>query len=210
MLDEKIGSFQKTVDQHSKEIHMTDGATLPEMRIQDSGWYVKIKYRVRIVGGPVLKGLTQPEIMDFVTGYRQVIPGLEKRLISHAGGETLSFTVPAEEAFGARHNELEFEKNKADFHFPAGMTPYPGMELPMISHQSDAPDTVIIKEIRDDTIVIDCNHPLSGKDFYYDLEILEARPAKENEVCGEWEQTVSNEPCHSNLPSIVLGQETEE
>ncbi len=186
---------------------MTEGATSPEMRVQDSGWYVKIKYRVRIVDGPVLKGINQPEIMDFVTGYRQVIPGLEKRLIGRAGGETLSFAVPAEEAFGPRHEELEFEKDKADFHFPAGMTPYPGMELPMISHQSNAPDTVIIKEIRDNTIVVDCNHPLSGKDFYYELEILEARPATENEVCGEWEQTVSPGSCGANLPGIVLGQE---
>jgi FKBP-type peptidyl-prolyl cis-trans isomerase 2 len=189
---------------------MTEGAVSPEMLVQDSGWYVRIKYKVRIVDGPVLKGLNQPELMDFVTGYRQVIPGLEKRLIGHAGGETMSFTVPAEEAFGPRHKELEFEKNKADFHFPVGMTPYAGMELPMISLQDNAPDTVIIKEIRDDTIVIDCNHPLSGKDFYYDLEILEARPARENEVCGEWEQTASPGSCAANLPGIVLGQETEE
>ncbi len=188
---------------------MRDGATPPIMAIQDSGWYVKIKYRVRVVDGPVLKGLNQPEIMDFVTGYRQVIPGLENRLIGHATGETLSFMVPAEEAFGPRHQELEFEKNKADFHFPSGITPYPGMELPMISHHSNAPDTVIVKEVREDTIVIDCNHPLSGKAFQYDLEIVEARPAKENEVCGEWDQSASSEPCHSNLPSIVLGETTE-
>ena len=50
------------------------------MPIQDSGWYVRIKYTVRIVDGPVLKGLNEPEILDFVTGYRQVIPGLENRL----------------------------------------------------------------------------------------------------------------------------------
>ncbi len=187
---------------------MTEGAS-PEMPIQDLGWYVRIKYRVQIVDGPVLKGLNEPEIMDFVTGYRQVIPGLENRLIGHLTGETLSFTVPAEEAFGPRHQELEFEKRKVDFHFPAGIIPYPGMELPMISHHSNAPDTVIIKEIREDTIIIDCNHPLSGKAFHYELEIVEARPAKENEVCGEWEQT-SNGPCHSKLPTIVLGKEAEE
>ena len=90
---------------------MTEGAS-PEMPIQDLGWYVRIKYRVQIVDGPVLKGLNEPEIMDFVTGYRQVIPGLENRLIGHLTGETLSFTVPAEEAFGPRHQELEFEKSK--------------------------------------------------------------------------------------------------
>ncbi len=186
---------------------MTDGARPPQTRVQHSGSYVKIKHKVRIVDGPVLKGLNQPEIMDFVTGYRQVIPGLEKRLVGHSSGEVMSFTVPAEEAFGLRHEELEFAKDRADFHFPAGFEPYPGMEIPIVSPQPNAPDTVIIKEIRDDTIVVDCNHPLSGHALHYELEILEARPAKENEICSEWAQTLSPSPCGADLPGIVIGQE---
>lgn len=186
---------------------MADTTTPSTYRIEDSGGYVKISYTVKIADGPVLKGAGAPEIMDFVTGYRQVVPGLEKRLIGHSQGERLAFAVPPEEAFGARHQELVIEKNKADFHFPSGMEPYAGMELPMICSDTNAPDSVIIREVRDDTIVIDANHPLSGATLEYDLQIIEARPAKSSDICSEWEaeESESCEPCGCSPHQIVLG-----
>ncbi|MBI5568642.1 MAG: FKBP-type peptidyl-prolyl cis-trans isomerase [Desulfomonile tiedjei] len=180
-----------------------------DYRIAASSCYTKIRYSVRVVGGPVLKGAQEPELMDFVTGYGHVIPGLEKRLVGHGTGERLSFTVPAEEAFGPRHQELVIEKPKSDFHFPPGMAPYQGMQLPLITSASDAPDTVIIREVRDNSIVIDCNHPLAGAALQYELEIVEARPAKSTDVCGEWEQQGAEHQCCGQVPEIVLGEEKE-
>ncbi len=180
-----------------------------DYRIAASSCYIKIRYSVRVVGGPVLKGAQGPELMDFVTGYGHVISGLEKRLVGHATGEKLSFTVPAEEAFGPRHDELLIEKQKSDFYFPAGMTPYPGMQLPLITEASNAPDTVIVREVRDNSIVIDCNHPLAGAALQYELEIVEARPARSTDVCGEWEEQADEHQCCGHVPEIVLGEEKE-
>ncbi|MCA1959477.1 MAG: FKBP-type peptidyl-prolyl cis-trans isomerase, partial [Desulfomonile sp.] len=168
--------------------------------------YVKIRYRVQVVDGPVLKGAMEPEIMDFVTGYLHVIPGLEKRLVGRQAGEKLSFTVPPEEAFGIRRPELVIEKAKADFHFPAGVEPYPGMELPIVTGNFDGPETVMIREVRDDTIIIDLNHPLSGLPLAYDLEIIEARPAGASDVCSEWGSAGPEQTACSSIPQIVLGE----
>lgn len=185
---------------------MTDANTSETYKIAESSCFTKIRYRVRVSGGPLLKGAGEPELMDFVTGYGQVIPGLEKRLIGHSLGERLSFTVPAEEAFGPRHDELVFEKNREDFFFPKGMNPAPGMQIPFVTSHVDAPDTAMIREVRDDVIVIDLNHPLSGAALDYDLEIVEARPAKETDICGEWEEQSNDSSCSSCAPVIVLGQ----
>jgi FKBP-type peptidyl-prolyl cis-trans isomerase SlyD len=184
---------------------MTDAAVPPTYEITDRSCYVKIGYKVRVVDGPVLKGAGDPEIMDFVTGYRHVVPGLERRLVGHRSGESLSFTVPADEAFGPRHQELVFEKSKTDFHFPPGFEPYPGMELPLVTRGSDAPDTVMIREVREDSIVVDMNHPLAGLALQYDLEIIEARPATSSDVCSEWEETASEGDCCSEPCQIVVG-----
>lgn len=181
--------------------------------ISDSMCYVKIKYSVSIENGPLLKGGSEPEIMDFVTGYQHVVPGLEKRLIGHKIGEILSFTVPAEEAFGPRIDELVIEKQKSSFHFPDGYVPFPGMELPVVTNNENAPDTARIKEVKDNTIVVDLNHPLAGASLQYELEIIEARPAKPEDVCSEWDQQQSNcqdNVCGSSLQQIVLeGEESE-
>jgi FKBP-type peptidyl-prolyl cis-trans isomerase 2 len=167
--------------------------------------YVKIQYRVRVPDGPVLKGGTQPEIMDFVTGFMQVVPGLESRLMGHRAGERLNLTVPAAEAFGEHREDLVFEKSKADFHFPPGTQPYPGMELPLITGTDNAPDSVIVKAVKEDAIVIDLNPPMAGMTLEYDLEILEARPASNTDICGEWQQTNDPGACCPSAPEIVLG-----
>ena len=185
---------------------MTDSQSPVHPTVADSGWYVKIKYSVRVVDGPILKGDATPAMLDFVTGYGQVIPGLERRLVGHTAGETLSFVVPPEEAFGLSYDELVFEKEWADFNFPEGVKPVPGMEIALVSSDPNAPDTVLIKEVHDDKIVIDCNHPLAGKAFEYKLKIIETRPAREDEICAEWEQKTYEGPFETSLPGIVLGE----
>jgi len=191
---------------------MDDRTAKASQKIEGSKFYVKIRYTVRVADGPILKGAHGPEVMDFVTGYRQVIPGLEMRLLGHEVGEKLSFSVPPEEAFGPRHQELVIEKSKEDFHFPAGMEPYPGMELPLVTGDSNAPDTVTIREVREDSIVIDANHPLSGATLEYSLEIVEARPASSSDLCEEWEEQrgAKEEPCCSSPHQIILGAQEPE
>ncbi len=186
---------------------MTDSGMQTEFIVTDSKSYVKIRYHCRVENGPILKGGEQPEEMDFVTGYGQVIPGLERRLVGRSKGDTLSFTVPAEEAFGPRRQEFVIEKPKEEFSFPQGMEPYPGMQVPLISPGTEAPDTVMIREVRGNSIVIDLNHPLSGLALAYELEIIEARPAQEKDMCAEWDETSATDACGGCSPhEIVLGK----
>lgn len=185
---------------------MADGIEMPQSTISDHKTYVKIKYRVRVEKGPVLKGAESPELMDFVTGFGHVIPGLEKRLIGHRVGEKLSFTVPPEEGFGQRHDELMIEKSRKDFHFPAGMEPFPGMEIPLVTSSPAAPETALIREVREDSIIIDCNHPLAGAPLQYDLEIVAVRPATDTDVCAEWEEKNSDDACACSPHEFTLGE----
>lgn len=186
---------------------MADEGKDQVFRILDTSSYVKLRYQVRVENGPILKGAETPEVMDFVTGFRQVIPGLEKRLLGHGAGESMSFTVPAEEAFGERRDDFVIVKDKKEFHFPEGFRPFPGMEISVVTNTDEGPDTVIIKEVRENDIVIDFNHPLAGCPLKYTLEIIEARPSKETDVCSEWESE-KGEGCTGGCAphEVVLGQ----
>ena len=187
---------------------MTDMKDLGVFNILDSGSYVKIRYKVKIVGGPILKGAEELEIMDFVTGYKQVIPGLETRLLGHVNGDKLSFEVPADEAFGLRNEDLVFVKKKEEFHFPPGFVPYPGMEISVICDADSGPDTVTIKDVRDDGIVIDFNHALAGHALAYEIEIVEARPSRSTDVCAEWDKDPASQTSCGSVPQeIILGRE---
>jgi FKBP-type peptidyl-prolyl cis-trans isomerase SlyD len=189
---------------------MTQSNEGPSYRIQGKGSFVRISYSVRAGKGPILKGADKPEILEFVTGYMQVVPGLEKRLAGHGLGEKLSFTVQPSEAFGERRADFLIEKPKSDFFFPLGVEPYPGMEIPLVAPGDNAPDTVIIKEVKEEAIIIDFNHPLAGVPLEYVLEIAEARAAKPDDVCGEWDSPSDPESCCATAPYVILGaKETE-
>lgn len=177
--------------------------------IADRKSYVKIRYTCRAENGPILRGAEGPETMDFVTGFLHVIPGLEKRIMGSCVGTRLEFTVPPEEAFGERRKELVIEKDVNEFHFPAGMKPTPGMEIPILINE-EGPETAMIREVNDDRVVIDLNHPLAGVPLKYDLEIIEARPATDKDMCSEWEQQSASDACCGSVPELILqGEESE-
>jgi FKBP-type peptidyl-prolyl cis-trans isomerase SlpA len=35
------------------------------------------------------------------------------------------------------------------------------------------PVNFVVKEVKDDTVILDANHPLAGKKLIFDLEVLE-------------------------------------
>ncbi len=87
-----------------------------------------------------------------------------------AVGEKKTINIPADEAYGAKQEELimEFPRDK----FPEDMVPEEGMQLNMSNGEGqDFP--VVIAEVRDDVVVLDANHPLSGEDLTFDLELVE-------------------------------------
>ena len=43
----------------------------------------------------------------------------------------------------------------------------------MTAETPQGPITVVVKEIKEATVVLDGNHPLAGKDLIFDLEVIE-------------------------------------
>lgn len=56
--------------------------------------------------------------------------------------------------------------------FPADMELEISMPL-MMSDQQGQQFQVTIVEIKDDTVMLDANHPLAGQDLIFDLELVE-------------------------------------
>ena len=50
---------------------------------------------------------------------------------------------------------------------------------------------VIVKEIKDDEVTVDFNHPYAGKDLLFNVEILEVRDATEDEKQLAWQQALT-------------------
>jgi peptidylprolyl isomerase len=87
-------------------------------------------------------------------------------------GETKTITIPPEEAYGNRRQELVAEVKKGDF--PEHIEPKIGEQL-QLRQPDGGTVNVTITEIQDDKVTLDANHPLSGKSLTFDIELVEIK-----------------------------------
>ena len=59
--------------------------------------------------------------------------------------------------------------------FPEDMKPESGMQL-MMSNGSGQNFPVTVEEVRENTVILDANHPLAGQDLIFDLELVSIEP----------------------------------
>lgn len=150
--------------------------------IQPENSYVVIKYTVKLKDGEVIKGDPKEGLahMEFVTGYNQVILGLEKRLIGMSKGDKGQIAVPPEEGFGLHDPTLIQEKLYKEF--PQGRNLEEGRWVRATNPDHRVTFGYLVLEKKPDRIILDYNHPLAGKTLIYDLELEDVREASQEEL----------------------------
>ena len=135
-----------------------------------SGDKVKIHYSGTLDDGTQFDSSAGREPLEFDIGSGQVIPGFEKAVEGMAVGDSKSFSIPPEEAYGPHHKELVQDvPNSA---LPEGMTPEVGMQLQGRGGDGNTMDFVIT-EVKEEAITVDGNHPLAGEALNFDVELVE-------------------------------------
>ena len=119
---------------------------------------VTVHYTGRLENGEVFADSKDGEPLEFILGSGEVIPGLESGIIGMKAGETKTISVPPEEAYGPRHEELVIDVKKSEF--PENLTLAIGQQLQIRQSDGD-PLRVTVADIDEDTITLDANHPLA-------------------------------------------------
>ncbi|APS40805.1 MULTISPECIES: FKBP-type peptidyl-prolyl cis-trans isomerase [Salegentibacter] len=134
---------------------------------------VKVHYTGKLADGQVFdSSVERGEPIEFTMGQGQLIPGFEKGLIDMKVNEKKTINIPKEEAYGEPREELVQEVQKSQL--PEEIKPEVGMGL--VSKSPDGQEmNLVVKDVKDETIVVDGNHPLAGKDLVFDLEVVEIK-----------------------------------
>lgn len=77
--------------------------------------------------------------------------------------------IPVNEAYGERNPDMMVQVPRTDF--PQDMTPEIGMELQMSDEQGHV-FPVVVAEVKEDSVLLDANHPLAGQDLTFDIELV--------------------------------------
>ncbi len=141
--------------------------------------YVTMDYVLNLKSGETVDQSDPETPLEFVTGYNQIIPGLEKELMGKEAKESFQVVVEPEEAYGPHQTELI--QNIPLKQFPEGVELEVGMSFQATSPQG-MPINFVVKEIEPEAAVIDLNHPLAGKTLIFDVVIKGVRAATEEEL----------------------------
>ena len=142
--------------------------------------FVIIEYTLRFEDGFYLKGEDGPVSMNFIAGYDQLLPALERRLFGLEEGVEVEFVIPAREAFG--EYDPAFLQTKPFSEFPQGRDLPVGKWVKATSDQTQTQYSYFVKDKTEDAVTLDFNHPLAGKDLYYHIKVVKVRPAFQDEL----------------------------
>ncbi len=116
--------------------------------------------------------------LTVLIGKGEIIPGLEERMVGMKEGETKQIEVPAAEAYGEKDQTLIQQVPREYFQ---GIELQKGMPL-----QAQTPDgqiiNMVVLDFDDNTVTVDLNHPLAGKDLVFDIEVVNVRDATPEEI----------------------------
>ncbi len=133
------------------------------------GDVVSVHYTGKLENGSIFDSSMEKDPITFKIGEESIIPGLENALLGMQEGETKSITISSEEAYGPHMKELVSDVNKENF--PTDISPELGLQLEL--KQPEGPSIIVtITHIADDTVTLDANHPLAGKDLHFEIELL--------------------------------------
>jgi FKBP-type peptidyl-prolyl cis-trans isomerase 2 len=135
-----------------------------------TGDTVKVHYTGKLNNGQVFDTSKDREPLQFKIGAGQMIPGFEEGVMGMELEQEKTIEIPSEKAYGPRMDELFIEvKNEQ---LPEGLKPEKGMEL--VTKRQDGTEAIVkVDEVKDNSIVIDANHPLAGQDLTFDVKLVE-------------------------------------
>ena len=133
---------------------------------------IKVNYTGKLANGQVFDTSEGKEPIEFVLGEGRLIPGFEKGLIDMKLNEKKTIEIVKDEAYGEPNPSLIQEVKKSEL--PQDMEPQVGMGL--VSKSPDGQEiNLMVVEVKEDSIVIDGNHPLAGHDLVFDVEVVEIK-----------------------------------
>lgn len=138
------------------------------------GSKVRVHYTGKLANGKVFDTSVEKDPLEVVVGQSGLIKGFEEGLMGMKEGEKKTIELIPEDAYGQliEGRTQEVEKSALPEEIQVGMALQANGEVGTM--------VVTVKEIKEETVILDANHPLAGKDLIFELEILEVSNGKKN------------------------------
>ena len=133
------------------------------------GSVVSLQYSLSEENGSLIESNKGKDPLKYTHGSKQIVPGLEKELTGMKVGGEKRVKVKPEDAYGLVNPKAFQEVAKEQI-------PAEGMKVGATLAAKGPQGQEIpvrIHEIKEQTVVLDLNHPMAGKTLLFDIKILD-------------------------------------
>ncbi len=170
----------------------------------ENGVTVKLEYTLKDDTGTVIDSNKGKEPLSFTQGEQQLMPGLEKQLVGMHVGEEKKVVLKPEDAYGPNDPGAQAE-------VPKNVLPPEALNVGtrlMARNSAGEARPVTVKEIKEETVILDLNHPLAGKTLVFEVKVLGLEPAKASEAPKADEPPKTTEPAKPAEPAKPVEPKT--
>lgn len=139
---------------------------------------VSIDYTLT-VDGEVVDSTEGDEPLAFLQGHQNIIPGLEHELSGMKIGDSKTVVVPPSQAYGEIDPDNIIDVPRSEF--PSEIPLEPGTELEVKNADGEVLSATIAS-INPDSVKLDFNHPLAGKELTFNVTVVDLRAPTEEEL----------------------------
>jgi FKBP-type peptidyl-prolyl cis-trans isomerase 2 len=140
----------------------------------ENGKIVKLEYKLTKKNGELIESSSVKGPLEFVVGRGHFLPGLEGKLIGMEGGESRTFQLLPEEAFGAKDSGPMHEMKKKEF---PDSTEFRVGSRYSARIQGGLEVYFEVLENKIDSVVVRVHHPLEGEVITAEVSVLEVQEA---------------------------------
>jgi FKBP-type peptidyl-prolyl cis-trans isomerase SlyD len=134
----------------------------------EAGKQISIEYTLSIDPEGVVDTNVDSDPLIYIQGTQQIVPALEKALEGKAVGDTVEVSIDPRDGYGERNEEAFQEVSKSQ-------VPEEARKVDTVLQGQDKEGGVVnarVAEVRDETLLLDFNHPLAGKRLQFSVKIL--------------------------------------
>ncbi len=139
------------------------------MTAAKSGDTVRIHYTGTLSDGSVFDSSEGRDPLEFTLGSGQVIPGFDNAVDGMSVGDKKVAEIPADQAYGPRQDDAMQDVPREQI--PAEIPLEVGLQLQMQAPTGQVVPVTVV-EITDETVKLDANHMLAGKDLTFAIELV--------------------------------------
>ncbi|MEG2614684.1 MAG: peptidylprolyl isomerase [Alistipes sp.] len=157
---------------------------------------VGVDYKLT-VDGQIADQSRPGQPLEFIFGTGMLLPKFEAAILGKEVGEAVSFTLEAKDGYGELIADAVVDLPKNIFMVEGKLAEdilFVGSQVPMSDAEGNRM-VGIVKEVGDEIVKMDFNHPMAGKTLNFEVEVVSVRDVTPEDLKGGCECGCGDEDC---------------